>query len=259
MVAQRVVSLTCSNTEIVCALGCADRLVAVDADSDHPAEVVAKLPRVGRDLHVDAELVAAHRPDLVLASLTVPGHEQVLERLRARDLPFIAPAPESLDDVYRDIRDIAARLGVTDRGEQLVASMQAEIDEAPAPRADTPRVLIQWWPKPVIAPGRRSWAHDLLHCAGAHNALGDREVISEPLTDEQVAALDPDVIVLAWCGVPFDKYRAQVVYDNPAFADTRAVREQRVVPIPEAWLGRPGPRLTEGHRALREAVAALPG
>ena len=49
----------------------------------------------------------------------------------------------------------------------------------------------------------------------------------------RMAALDPDVIVLAWCGVPFDKYRAQVVYDNPAFADTRAVREQRVVSIPE--------------------------
>ena len=48
----RLVSLTCSNTEIVCALGCADLLVGVDDHSDYPEEVVATLPRVGKDLNV---------------------------------------------------------------------------------------------------------------------------------------------------------------------------------------------------------------
>src|SRR5262245_32085204 len=68
----RVVSLTCSNTEIVCALGLADCLVGVDNHSDYPVEVVTRLPRVGPDLDIDVERVAALEPDLVLASLTVP-------------------------------------------------------------------------------------------------------------------------------------------------------------------------------------------
>ncbi len=34
----RVVSLNCSNTEIVCGLGCGDYLVGVDSDSDYPPE-----------------------------------------------------------------------------------------------------------------------------------------------------------------------------------------------------------------------------
>ena len=46
----RVFSHTCSNTEIVCALGCAQLLVGVDSDSDYPPEVVAGLPKTGRDL-----------------------------------------------------------------------------------------------------------------------------------------------------------------------------------------------------------------
>jgi iron complex transport system substrate-binding protein len=78
----RIVSLTCSNTEIVCGLGCAHMLVGVDDHSDHPAEVVASLPRVGPDLQIDVERVASLRPDLVLASLTVPGHEQVVASLQ---------------------------------------------------------------------------------------------------------------------------------------------------------------------------------
>ena len=66
----RVVSHTCSNTEIACALGCASMLVGVDADSDFPADVVAPLPKLGRDLELDVAQVAALRPDLVLMDLT---------------------------------------------------------------------------------------------------------------------------------------------------------------------------------------------
>ncbi len=77
----RIVSLTCSNTEIVCALGCAEWLVGVDNHSDYPSEVVSKLPRVGPDLGVRIADVAALEPDWVLASLTVPGHEKVIEGL----------------------------------------------------------------------------------------------------------------------------------------------------------------------------------
>jgi hypothetical protein len=42
----RVVSLACSNTEIVCALGCEHLLVGVDDHSDVPTVVVGRLPRV---------------------------------------------------------------------------------------------------------------------------------------------------------------------------------------------------------------------
>jgi len=252
----RVVSLNCSNTEIVYALGRADCLVGVDDDSDHPADVVAALPRVGRDLDIDVERVAALRPDLVLASLTVPGHERVVEALQRAGLPYRAAETQSLADTYADVLDIGARLDAEDAARALVARMQRELEpvaDDPGPR---PRFLVQWWPKPVIAPGRRSWVDDLLRLSGAHNVLGDRDVKSEPLTDAQVAALAPDAIVLSWCGVRTENYRPDVVYRNPAWQDVPAVRARRVFPVPEAFLGRPGPRLVEGARALRALVAA---
>ena len=90
----RIVSLTCSNTEIVWALGAADWLVGVDDHSDFPAEVVSRLPRVGPDLDIDVERVRALAPDLVLASLTVPGHERIVERLQRARLPFLATEQE---------------------------------------------------------------------------------------------------------------------------------------------------------------------
>ncbi|MSR37181.1 MAG: cobalamin-binding protein [Gemmatimonadetes bacterium] len=253
----RVVSLACSNTEIVDALGCGDLLVGVDDHSDFPEPLVSRLPRLGPDLDPDLDRIAALRPDLVLATLTVPGHERVVEALQARGLPFVAPEPVTLEDVYRDIEDIALLLDVPERGRQLVAAMRAELDAPPSPETLHPALLVEWWPKPVIAPGRMSWATDVIRAAGARNPIGDDEVKSRPLTDDEVRELAPDAFVLSWCGVHPDKYRPDVVYRNPLWAELRAVREGRVFCVPEAYLGRPGPRLVEGVKALRNVVATL--
>jgi len=264
----RIVSLACSNTEIVWALGCADLLVGVDEHSDFPEDVVTRLPKVGPDLDIDVEKVAALEPDLVLATLTVPGHEKVVERLEAAGLPFIAPEPVSLEHVYRDIREIAARLaqadgGVVERGEALVAEMRAEFGSfragsgVEAPSDDAPSILVQWWPRPVITPGRRSWATDVIEAAGGRAVLGHEDHKSRPLTDEEVAELDPDAVVLSWCGVHPDKYRPDVVLRNERWQELDFVRHGRVFSIGEPFLGRPGPRLMEGVRRMREVVDAV--
>jgi iron complex transport system substrate-binding protein len=252
----RIVSLACSNTEIVHALGCAAMLVGVDDHSDWPEEVVAPLPRLGPDLDIDVDAVRALRPDLVLATLTVPGHEKVVARLESAGLPFVAPEPVSLGDVYSDIRDIGALLGVPERAAAVVAEMRAELD-APPPPEDAPRILVQWWPKPVIAPGRLSWTTDVLHAAGARSILEDENVKSRPMSDEEVAERAPDAVVLSWCGVHPSKYRPDVVLRNPAWTDLAFVRERRVHCVGEPFLGRPGPRLVEGARALRSVVSSL--
>lgn len=251
----RIVALTCSNTEIVCALGCAQWLVAVDDHSDYPVEVVQRLVRVGPDLGIDAARVAALKPDLVLASLTVPGHERVLENLQREKLPFIAPEPRSVSDVYGNVLEIGRLLGVTERAEQLVQSMRDELEQRPEPSGV--RVLVEWWPKPVIVPGRDSWVNQLLLAAGAENPLAELPAKSTPLSDEAAAALAPDVSVIAWCGVPLAKYRREVVLRRPAWQSLELTQRGRVYPVPEAWLGRPGPRLVEGARELRRIVASL--
>ncbi len=258
----RIVSLACSNTEIVCALGCADLLVGVDDHSDHPPEVVDRLPKVGPDLDIDVERVAALEPDLVLATLTVPGHERVVERLEAAGLPFIAPEPVSIEDVYRDIRDIGGRLGVPERAETLVADMRRALrpprdTEAEEDGAGRPSILVQWWPKPVITPGRRSWATDVLEAAGARAVLADEDVKSRPMSDDEVAEHAPDAVVLSWCGVHPNKYRPDVVLRNERWADLSFVREGRVFCVGEPYLGRPGPRLVEGVERLRAVVRTL--
>lgn len=260
MTFMRIVSLNCSNTEIVCALGLADQLVGVDDHSDFPPGVVNALPRVGPDLTPDMDRIKVLEPDLVLASLTVPGHEKVIANLENAGLAYLAPEPTTLDDVYGDIDHIGRALHTETAAQGVIREMRRAIERNRGSDAGSrPSILVQWWPKPVIAPGRFSWVNDLINQSGAENPLGNDAVKSRPLDNSEVADINPDVIVLSWCGVEPRKYRPDVIYDKPEWADLRAVRERHVYTIPEAYLGRPSPRLASGARALHSIVCSLGG
>jgi iron complex transport system substrate-binding protein len=251
----RIVSHTCSNTEIVCALGCADFLVGVDEDSDYPVEVVATLPKLGRDLSLDIAAVTALKPDLVLTSLTLPGHEKIVAALEAAGLRTLVCGPLSLADVYSDIRRIAVALNVSERGEQLVHDMQAAMP--PVSPAYRPRIHVEWWPKPVIVPAKESWVTDVIHLAGGINPYAAQAVKSVQVSPAMAQELQPDAIVMSWCGVEEKNYRAEVVLRREDWNGVHAIQRANVVPITEAFLGRPGPRLVDGYRALRKIVESF--
>lgn len=253
----RVVSHTCSNTEIVCALGCADLLVGVDDHSDYPVDAMSRLPRIGPDLDVDVESVKRLEPDLVLTSLTVPGHERVVAALESAGLPLLVLQPRSLADVYADVERIARALGVEQRGRGLAGRMRAELAPLPERPASPPPILVEWWPKPVIVPGKRSWVTDMLEIAGAVNPWAERDCESTPLSDDEVIAAAPQAVVVSWCGIAPGNLRPDVVRRRPAWRDVPAVARDRIYCIPEAWLGRPGPRLVEGVKALRAITAKM--
>ena len=191
----------------------------------------------------------ALKPDLVLSSRTLPGHDATVVALEAAGLRTLVCEPLRLEDVYADIGRIADALGVPARGAALVAEMQAVIQPRPS-RSRRPGVLLEWWPKPVIAPTRDSWATELIELAGGANPWGGRAGKSTPLRDDEILAAAPDAVVMSWCGVPLRNYRPALVRRRPGWQDVPAVRSNRITPISEAFIGRPGPRLVEGYRAL---------
>ena len=120
----RIVSICPSNTEIACVLGLGPSLVGLDRSSDFP-ESVTHLPRVGPDLAVDVDAIAALKPDLVLSSLSVPGMEKNLAGLDAAGLPHLVMDAESIDGVFRSIRTLGRLVGAGSRADDVVAGMVA--------------------------------------------------------------------------------------------------------------------------------------
>lgn len=241
----RLASLTSSNSDILAALGAAHQIVAADSHSDAPGLEGAL--RLGPDLNIDVAALREARPDLVLASLSVPGMEKVVQAVQDAGLNTLVLDPVTVEGTLDDIRKIARATGLEARGEALIQDFRAELARLRRDVPRPPRVLVEWWPRPIIAATRESWVTELLAALGARNALEELEGRSRPLTLEQVRAARPDLIVCSWCGAK--KLRPEVI-------EARGLGVP-VVAIAESGLGRPGPRLLEGARALRVALDGL--
>lgn len=250
----RIVSLAPSNTEIVHALGLIDSLVGVDDWSDWPPQT-ADLPRVGPDLKIDVEQVAALKPDLVLASLSVPGMEANIARLEARALPFIILDPHGLEEIWTNIRLVGAHTGTRDRAEALVAELSGRVESvrAAAGSRHRPRLYWEWWPKPIYTPGRRNWLTEVSAIVGGVNLFSDHDADNVRVDDPgEVLRRHPDYVLLAWTGARTP--RAELIRRRPGWGELPAVREGRVLVLEEGLFNRPSPRLVDGIERLHRLL-----
>jgi iron complex transport system substrate-binding protein len=256
-VPRRVITLCPSNTELVDALGCFDRVVACDVSSDYPPQT-AELERLGHDLAPDLSRIVALAPDLVVSSLTVPGMERVVTGLRARGIRQLVLAPSSLSDVMEGAAVASQALGVPERGADLIHRLEAERRELQLSAAQRPmrRVYLEWWPKPMFTPGRDCYSNELIALAGGVNVFGRRAGASVQIEPHELVQAAPDVCFVSWCGVRADKLDPKNLQKRSGLEQLAAARAGRVYPLDEAFSGRPGPRVLEAARIMARAISA---
>ena len=244
----RVVALAPSLTEIVFALGAGDTLVGVSEYSDYP-EAARKIPRVG-GLEVDAEKVAALRPDLVLAIAEGRGRAAV-GSLEAAGIPVAVLPSGSLDAVLEDVHAVGERLGRRPEAAALVARLsetRRRVRES-APR-NGPRALLLVWPDPPQAAGAGTFLNDVLTESGARNLVGDRS--GWPILSAEFLATTPvDLLVVPESEQTRDAY-ARAFREGPL--SRGPVSRARVVRLDESALTRPGPRVFDALERLAAAV-----
>jgi iron complex transport system substrate-binding protein len=260
-----------------------ERLPVVTAPKLDPrapsAAIDARVKALVRDglsvYRVDADLARALAPDVLLtqtqcevcavtpsdleaaASAWLAGREGPAPRL-------VAVAPNTLGDVLDDLVRVADGCGVAERGISLRAREWARI-EAITARVDSfrsaagspplPSVAFLEWLDPPMGPG--SWIPELIERAGGRPVLGQRGEHAAWTDLDALAALDPDVLVLAPCGFDVARTRAELppLANEPRFQALRAVRTGRVALV-DAFLhmSRPGPRIAESLEILVELL-----
>ncbi|MGH9282583.1 MAG: ABC transporter substrate-binding protein, partial [Acidimicrobiales bacterium] len=124
---RRIVSLSPTATEMLFAIGAGDQVVAVDDQSNYPAEA-PKTDLSGFKPNVEA--IAAHQPDLVVISDGGGELEATLAKVKIRTLA--APAAASLDDTYEQLRQLGDATGHRDEADKVVARMRKDIESITA-------------------------------------------------------------------------------------------------------------------------------
>jgi iron complex transport system substrate-binding protein len=277
----RIVSLVSSATEIVYALGSLPWLVGRSHECDYPAEVRAlpacTAPRFavdGNSREIDtlvrqtrAESVSVYQVfDDVLERLQ-PTHiltqvqcevcavsladveRSIAGRLESRPR-VVALQPNSLADVFEDIRRVAGSLDIRERGEQTIAALRQRmrsISTAACGGPSRPAIACIEWIEPLMAAA--NWVPELVEMAGG-------SYVSWRAWDD-LRAIDPEVILVMPCGFDLERAAAEMhwLHDRPGWADLRAVRNRRVCVVDgNQYFNRPGPRLLESLQILAEVL-----
>jgi iron complex transport system substrate-binding protein len=285
----RVVSLIASATEIVAALGCKDMLVGRSHECDWPV-TVTRLPQVSRPLfpvnrssggidvavkervslalsiyEVNAELLKALEPNVIITqtqcevcAVTPADVERAACRMTDRPVKIVALEPNTLGDVWESVRTVAAALGVSERGEALVAELGGRV-RAIAVRAAAlgprPTVANVEWIEPLMSAG--NWMPELVELAGGVNLFGEAGKHSPWMTWEELVAKDPGVLVVSPCGFGIARTLEEMplLARRPEWPRLRAVREGSVYVVDgNAYFHRPGPRLVESLEILAEIL-----
>lgn len=248
----KLISICPSNTEVLGYLGLEDQLVAIDDYSDWP-QAITSLPRLGPDLSIDMDKLETFKPDLVIASLSVPGMEKNVEELEKRNIPHIVLDPQSLEDIADNLLVVGKACGIEEKAEIIKEDYIAFVEEMKK-RASTasqqPSLYWEWWPKPIFTPGKINWLTEISEIAGGLNEFRNVELASVQTDWEDVLKRNPDYILLAWVGVRLDKVKKEVVLKRPGWKEMNAVQSDRIHIMEEALYCRPSPRLLEGAYQL---------
>ncbi|HVW66811.1 MAG TPA: cobalamin-binding protein [Candidatus Peribacteraceae bacterium] len=243
----RIVSLSPASTEILFALGHGSEIAATDQFSDNP-EAAKRIPHLNGHTDIVIEDIAAHHPDIILTETVV--QEKLATMLKQRGFPVFHQDPRTLGAVFDAIHALGVLTDDEDRSRAFIRSLKNEMDgirmrSKLLPKK--PKVYCEEWLNPPMVSG--NWVPELVTLAGAIPFPIKPGELSREVTFQEVAAFDPDLIVLSWCGAGA-KQSAEPLFNRAGWQELRAVREKRVKVIDDSLLNRPGPRLLDGARML---------
>lgn len=251
---ERIISLAPSNTEILFALGLADRVVGVTDYCDYPAEALEK-EKVGGPWTPNIEKIVALEPDFILAEEINPI--DVINVLEGLGLTVFGIESTDLDDLLNDINTVGIITDKESEAEALIDDMQSKIDAVTAETGglvpgEKPRVFHICWHDPIFTSGQDTFIHDLIEKAGGVNIFDDLE--GWPTVSlETVIARDPEVIIVtAMGGVASGTW--EWVNTESRLEDVSARKNGRVYFAESNWVERAGPRIVLGLEQLAKYI-----
>jgi iron complex transport system substrate-binding protein len=252
----RIVSLAPTATEDLYAIGAGPQVVAVDQDSDYPANApVTKLSGLTPNL----EAIAKYNPALVIASQNSGGLVSGLTKLGIPVL--IEPAVANLAGAYQQIDQIGQATGHLTQAEQTTASMKAQIAATVKQAGSSHPDLTYYWEltaNPYYSVTSATFIGQIVALFGLKNIADAADKASDggypQLTEEYILKAQPQIVFLADNQAADGGQTPALVAKRPGWSALPAVKDHEVVGLNDDIASRWGPRLPELVAEIAQAV-----
>lgn len=247
--AQRIISISPNSTEIIAALGAADRLVAVSDFCVWP-ESITKLPHIGGLFDTNLEALLTLRPDLIV----LRGQQKAVEDLCATNgIILFRDTTESLDDIYETLHQLGELL---DRKEQAAAvekRMRQRLMQITTAVADRPRPRILMTIArntdgltSVMSAAAGTFVDDMIVAAGGENVFSKSALSYPTISPEAILMSNADVIVEAMPEVKLSpELEMKLLAQWREFGALPAVKNNRVHVVTDDNVTIPSPRIAD--------------
>jgi iron complex transport system substrate-binding protein len=250
-----IISLSPTATEILFAIDAGDQVIAVDDQSNYPAEApISDLSGFTPNL----ESIVALSPDLVVVSFDVDG---IVEALTTAGIPVIVQyAAATLDDTYLQIAELGTATGQTAKAEELASQMKSEIDAAIAqvPAEAAGLTYFHELDNTLYTVTSATFIGSIYALAGLTNiadTAADAASGYPQLSPEFIVDADPAIVFLAdtkCCG-----QTAETLAQRPGFEGLSAIATNSVVELDDDVASRWGPRTVDFVKAIVDGVLTV--
>ena len=257
----RIVSLSSTATEDLYAVGAGPQVVAVDDESDYPANApVTKLSGLTPSL----EAIAKYKPALVIASQNSNGLVSGLGKLGVAVL--IEPAAATLTGAYDQIMQIGQATGHAQQAGRTVAAMKSEIAADVKQARESHKGLTYYWElssNPYYSATSSTFIGQIVSLFGLKNIADAADKASDggypELSEEYIVTARPQIIFLA-DNQPADGGQSlAIVAKRPGWSVIPAVKDHEIIALNDDIASRWGPRLPQLVAQIAQAVEKVPG
>ncbi len=252
--ARRIVCLTASLTEIIYALGLADRLAGVTDTCDYPQGAETK-PNVGCWFEPDVAKLLALEPDLVLGSAA--AHDSLRPDLESKGIPVMLSDPSTVEEALALMVELGERLGAVERAQACVHALQnrlqaldAKVKKIPLSKRLTSVRVLDLRNDRLIVAGPLSFQYDVIVHGGGLNVSGQLHEAYPKVSFERFCLWDPEMVF--FCGS--DRAFIPRLANDPNWRRLQAVQTGRLYQFDCGLTCRTGPRIVDMAELLFETL-----
>jgi iron complex transport system substrate-binding protein len=249
-----IVSLSPTATEMLFAVGAGDQVVAVDDQSDFPAQAPTT-DLSGFEPNIEA--IIGYDPDLVVLANDIGGVVKGLGKLGVPVL--LQAAAATIDDTYAQLEQLGDATGHPGEAVATVSQMRSEIEQILASAPDgSGTAVYHELDDTYYSVTSDTFIGQVYSMFGVENIADEAKGAGSgypQLSSEYIVDRDPSLIVLAdgeCCG-----QSATTVAERPGWGDLTAVTDGSVIEIDDDVASRWGPRVVEFIRAVADGLRGM--
>lgn len=252
---EKIVSISGTTTEILCALGLQDQIVGVDVTSTYP-EAMVKLPSVGHNRSMSAEAIIALAPTLVIGINENVKPDLVAQLKSANIRVLLYDLETSIVGTKNLIKNVADSLGKAAKVQAIVEAIDADLKEKVALTKKTKVLFIYArGAGTMMVAGEKTTANAMIAIAGGENAVTGFEDF-KPLTPESLLKANPDVILMFTSGLE-SLGGMDGLLKVSGVAMTNAGKKKLVIEMDGQFLTGFGPRVGKATAELSKKLDAV--